>query len=50
MYKNFDEMVSAVKASRRGTVIISAAQTESVLDAAILAQQENLADCLLVGA
>ena len=49
MYKNFDEMVSAVKAVRRGTVIISAAQTESVLDAAILAKQEDLADCLLVG-
>lgn len=49
MYKNFDEMVTAVKASRRGTVIIAAAQTESVLDAAILAKQENLADCLLVG-
>ncbi|MCB5247582.1 MAG: phosphate acetyltransferase [Candidatus Cloacimonetes bacterium] len=49
MYKNFDEMVQAVKARQRGTVIISAAQTESVLDAAILAKQEDLADCLLVG-
>jgi phosphate butyryltransferase len=49
MVKNFDEMVQAVKQIRKGTVIIAAAQTESVLDAAILAKQENLADCLLVG-
>ncbi len=49
MFKNFNEMVGAVKAQKRGTVIISAAQTESVLDAAILAKQQDLADCLLVG-
>ena len=49
MYKNFDEMVAAVKQRSRGTVVIAAAQTDSVLDAAILAKQENLADCLLVG-
>ena len=49
MFKNFNEMVVNVKAKRRGTVIIAAAQTESVLQAAILAQEENLADCLLVG-
>ncbi len=49
MFKNFIEMVGAVKAQKRGTVIISAAQTESVLDAAILAKQQDLADCLLVG-
>ncbi|NLW19156.1 MAG: bifunctional enoyl-CoA hydratase/phosphate acetyltransferase [Candidatus Cloacimonetes bacterium] len=49
MYKNFDEMVAAVKTGRRGTVVIAAAQTESVLDAAILAKQDELADCLLVG-
>ena len=49
MFKNFNEMVANVKAKRRGTVIIAAAQTESVLQAAILAQEQNLADCLLVG-
>ncbi len=49
MFKNFNEMVANVKAKRKGTVIIAAAQTESVLQAAILAQEENLADCLLVG-
>ncbi len=49
MYKDFNEMVASVKQGRRGTVIIAAAQTESVLDAAILAHQENLANCLLVG-
>ncbi len=42
-------MMNSVKAGRKGTVIIAAAHTESVLDAAILAQQEKLADCLLVG-
>jgi phosphate butyryltransferase len=49
MYKNFDDMVADVKAQRRGTVIIAAAQTESVLDAAVLAKREGLAECLLVG-
>lgn len=49
MYKNFDELISQVKSKRKGTVIIAAAQTESVLDAAILAKQENLADSILVG-
>ncbi len=49
MFKNFDEMVASVKEKRKGTVVIAAAQTESVLDAAILAKQENLAECLLVG-
>ena len=49
MYKNFDEMMAMVKQGRKGTVIIAAAQTESVLDAAILAKRENLADSILVG-
>jgi phosphate butyryltransferase len=49
MLKNFDEMLKLVRQGRRGTVVIAAAQTESVLDAAILARRENLADCLLVG-
>jgi len=49
MFENFDEMVASVKEKRKGTVVIAAAQTESVLDAAILAKRENLAECLLVG-
>jgi len=49
MYKNFEEMMERVKQGRKGTVIIAAAQTDSVLDAAILAKRENLADCILVG-
>lgn len=49
MIRNFDELIAKVKQSRKGTVVIAAAQTESVLDAAILAKQENLADCILVG-
>jgi phosphate butyryltransferase len=49
MYKNFDELVTQVKQKRKGTVIIAAAQTESVLDAAILAKRDNLAESILVG-
>ncbi|GAB1468166.1 phosphate butyryltransferase [Candidatus Cloacimonadota bacterium] len=49
MYKDFDEMMGKVKQGRKGTVIIAAAQTETVLDAAILAKRENLADSILVG-
>ncbi|MCB5270279.1 MAG: bifunctional enoyl-CoA hydratase/phosphate acetyltransferase [Candidatus Cloacimonetes bacterium] len=49
MIKNFDEMILRVKEAKRGTVVIAAAQTESVLDAAILAKKEGLADSILVG-
>jgi phosphate butyryltransferase len=49
MIKNFDELILRVKQARRGSVVIAAAQTESVLDAAILAKKEGLADSILVG-
>ncbi|MDP2172491.1 MAG: bifunctional enoyl-CoA hydratase/phosphate acetyltransferase [Candidatus Cloacimonadaceae bacterium] len=49
MFESFAAMIEHVKQGKRGTVVIAAAQTESVLDAAILAKRENLADCLLVG-
>jgi len=49
MIKNFDELIARVKEARRGKVVIAAAQTESVLDAAILAKKESLADSILVG-
>lgn len=49
MIKNFDELLDRVKQARRGTVVIAAAHTESVLDAAILAKREDLAESLLVG-
>jgi phosphate butyryltransferase len=49
MIKNFDELILRVKQARRGSVVIAAAQTESVLDAAILAKKEGLADNILVG-
>ncbi|MCB5261351.1 MAG: phosphate acetyltransferase [Candidatus Cloacimonetes bacterium] len=49
MIKNFDELILRVKQAQRGTVIIAAAQTESVLDAAILAKKEGLAESILVG-
>jgi phosphate butyryltransferase len=47
--KTFDEMLAAVKTKPRKRVIIAAAQTESSLDAAILAYREGIADSLLVG-
>lgn len=49
MFKNFNEMISHVKNNPKGTVVIAAAQTETVLDAAILAKKENLAESILVG-
>ncbi|MCB5269897.1 MAG: phosphate acetyltransferase, partial [Candidatus Cloacimonadaceae bacterium] len=49
MIKNFDELLKRVKEARRGTVVIAAAHTQSVLDAAILAKQEGLAESLLIG-
>lgn len=49
MIKDFNELIQKVKDAKRGTVVIAAAQTESVLDAAVLATQESLADCILVG-
>ena len=49
MFKNFDEMKDFVKSRRRGRAVIAAAQTTSVLDAAILAYREELADSTLVG-
>ena len=47
--KDFNEMLDLVRQKDRKKVIIAAAQTESVLDAAILAYKENVADSLLVG-
>lgn len=49
MIKNFDELLSKVKQGRKGRVAIAAAQTDSVLDAAILAKEQNLADSILIG-
>ncbi|HOH59315.1 MAG TPA: phosphate acyltransferase [Candidatus Cloacimonadota bacterium] len=49
MIKNFDELMQEVKLAPRGTAVIAAAQTESALDAAILAKREGVAESLLVG-
>lgn len=49
MFKNFEQMKDYVKQGPRGRVVIAAAQTSSVLDAAILACKEDLADSILVG-
>lgn len=49
MFKNFDEMIAYVKQHKKGKAIIAGAQTDSALDAAILAKREGLADSILVG-
>ncbi|NLO44358.1 MAG: phosphate acetyltransferase [Candidatus Cloacimonetes bacterium] len=49
MIKNFDELLTKLKAAKRGTAIIAAAQTPSVLDAAILAKDQGIAESILVG-
>jgi len=47
--KNFDEMLELVKTRERKKVIIAAAQTESSIDAAVLAYRNGLADSVLIG-
>jgi phosphate butyryltransferase len=47
--KNFNEMLDKIRTKERKKVIIAAAQTDSVLDAAILAYREGVADSILVG-
>jgi phosphate butyryltransferase len=47
--RDFNEMLECVKTKERKKAIIAAAQTESVLDAAVLAYREGLADSILVG-
>jgi phosphate butyryltransferase len=49
MMQNFNEMLDLVRTKERKKAIIAAAQTESVLDAAILAYREGIADSILVG-
>ncbi len=49
MFKNFDEMLQHVKTNCQGTAIIAGAQTESAMEAAILAKKQGLCDSILVG-
>jgi phosphate butyryltransferase len=49
MIRNFDQMLELVKQQTGKKVIIAAAQTDSAIEAAILAKKENLADSILVG-
>ena len=50
MIKNFNELLEKCKKSPdKQTVVIAAAQSESAIEAAILAKDENLANSLLVG-
>lgn len=47
--RDFNAMLDIVRTKERKKTIIAAAQTESVLDAAILAYQQGIADSILVG-
>lgn len=50
MIKNFDEMLNLVRTNPvKKTVAIAAAHTETAIEAAILAKDENLANSILVG-
>jgi len=50
MYKNFDQLIKNLKNQKeKKTVVIAAAQTESAIEAAVLAKKESLAESLLVG-
>lgn len=50
MIQNFDQMLEMVRQNPvKKTVVIAAAQTDSAIEAAVLAKENNLADSLLVG-
>jgi phosphate butyryltransferase len=50
MIKNFDQLLEKVRLqTTRKKVVIASAQTESAIEAGVLALQENLADSILVG-
>lgn len=50
MIKNFDELLQKLKKNpEKKTVVIAAAQTESAIEAAVMAKKEELANSLLVG-
>jgi phosphate butyryltransferase len=50
MIKNFDQLLEKVRLqSTRKKVVIASAQTESAIEAGVLALNENLADSILVG-
>ena len=49
MIKNFEQLMTKVKEMKNKTVVIAAAHTSSVIDAAIMAKKENIADSLLIG-
>ena len=50
MIKNFDQLVEKLrKQTEKKTVVIAAAQTESAIEAAVMAKKEGLANSLLIG-
>jgi phosphate butyryltransferase len=49
MFKDFAELLSYVKQNRKGTAIIAGAQTESAIEAGVMAKKEDLCKSILVG-
>jgi len=49
MVKNFEQLVAKVKKLPKKTVVIAAAHTPSAIEAAIMAHNENLANCIMTG-
>ncbi|MCL2063092.1 MAG: bifunctional enoyl-CoA hydratase/phosphate acetyltransferase [Candidatus Cloacimonetes bacterium] len=50
MLKNFDQLLKKLRnQTEKKTVVIAAAQTESAIEAAVMAKKEGLANSLLVG-
>lgn len=49
MIRNLDELVQAVKQGPRRTAVVAAAQTETAVEAAVMAKREGMADCILTG-
>lgn len=50
MYKNFDSLIAAVKShAKRRVMAVAAAEDESVVEAAVTARRESIADSIFVG-
>lgn len=49
MIKNFDELLKRVESKPNKIIAIAAAHSPSILEAAVLAKKEKIADCLLIG-
>jgi len=47
--RNFDELLEIVQKSDKKTVVIAAAQTQTAIDAAIMAKKKNIANSIMTG-